>query len=131
MEKAAKRHSAHRNKHHLLYPERAWQRLGPVGVLLRGGFTVKMNHDIHKELHDEVDKTLGGYVWSDKLPRKCTLKYLEREFKREERAIKKMKPIQKIEWLESRLSYDDTHSYWLKTMLRRQREFLENHIREL
>ena len=131
MEKAPKRAARHRNKHHLLYPERAWQRIGPIGILLRGGFTIKIDRDIHKMLHDEIDKTLGGYVWSDKLPRKSTLLYLQKEFKRDERAIKKMKPLDKINWLEKRLSYDDSHSYWLKTMLHRQREFLENHIEEL
>ncbi len=131
MEKVPRKHSIHRNKHHLLYPERAWRRLGPIGEMLRGSFIIKINRNVHKELHDEIDKTLGGYVWSDKLPRKCTLLYLKKEYQRQERTINKMKPIDKIKWLEERLSYDDAHSHWLKTMLRRQREFLENHYEEL
>lgn len=130
MEKA-KPHTTHRNKHHILYPERAWLRLGLEGRVLRSGFVVKINRDVHKQLHDEIDPKLGGYVYMDKLPSKKTLKYLCREFEKNERVIKKMKPIEKIEWLESRLSYGDAHSYWLKTMLRRQREFLENHTGEL
>jgi len=87
--------------------------------------------DLHRQLHDKVDRTLGGYVYRKMLPSEKTLRYLNREFEKNERAIKKMKPIDKIKWLEDRLSYKDARSYWLKTMLREQREFLEKHSGEL
>jgi len=111
------------NKHHILYPRAAWERLGPVGIFLRDSFVVRMRYDQHKKLHRKIDKTLGGYVWSDKLPKKSTLKYLEKEVARDYRRLSRMCAIDKIEWLMERLSYDDAHSYWLKTMLRRQREY--------
>lgn len=119
------------NKHHIVYPESVFQRLGMYGEMLRGAFVVRIDCDIHKQLHDEIDRTLGRYVCSNKLPSEETLKYLCRQFKRNERAIRKMGPIDKIKWLESRLSWSDARNHWLKTMLRQQREFLENHIGEL
>ena len=61
MEKAPKRAARHRNKHHLLYPERVWQRIGPIGILLRGGFTIKIDRDIHKMLRDVMEE-IGEYM---------------------------------------------------------------------
>ncbi len=120
-----------RNRHHILYPQAAWLRLGPIGSFLRGAFIIRINKELHAQLHHEIDKTLGGYVWSDHLPRKCTLMYLEKELKRDEELVKTSGPIGKIDWLMDRLSYSDSHSYWLKTMLRRQREFLIEHQEEI
>jgi hypothetical protein len=57
--------------------------------------------------------------------------FLEKELKRDEDFVKTSDPIGKIDWLMDRLSYDDSHSYWLKTMLRRQREFLLEHQEEI
>ena len=118
------------NKHHILYPRVAWERIGPLGVFLRDNFVVTMRYDQHKQLHRKVDRTLGGYVWSDKLPKKSTLRYLEKELVRNYRKVSHMDAIRKIEWLMDRLSYDDAHSYWLKTMLRRQRDFLLDAAKE-
>ena len=111
------------NKHHILYPRAAWERLGPVGIILRESFVVRMRYEQHKSLHRKIDGTLGGYVWSDKLPKKSTLNYLEKELARDYKRISRMDAVDKIEWLMDRLSYHDAHSYWLKTMLRRQRDY--------
>lgn len=129
--KVKRRHKRECNKHHPLYPERAYLLLGKLGTTLRDGFVIWMPMDLHRQLHDKVDRTLGGYVYRKMLPSEKTLRYLNREFEKNERAIKKMKPIDKIKWLEDRLSYKDARSYWLKNMLREQREFLEKHSGEL
>lgn len=120
-----------RNRHHILYPRKAWIRLGPVGTYMRGVFIIRINSQLHEELHREIDPTLGGFVWSRRLPRKCTLIYLEKELRRHEHEVKELKPVEKVDWLMDRLSYDDSHSHWLKTMLSRQRKFLTEHQEEI
>ena len=98
---------------------------------MRGIFIIRINSKLHEELHHMIDPTLGGFVWSRRLPRKSTLIYLEKELRRNEKEVKELKPIEKVDWLMDRLSYYDSHSHWLKTMLRRQREFLIEHQEEI
>ena len=98
---------------------------------MRGVFIIRINSQLHEELHREIDPTLGGFVLSRRLPRKCTLIYLEKELRRHEHEVKELKPVEKVDWLMDRLSYDDSHSHWLKTMLSRQRKFLTEHQEEI
>ena len=125
--------TVHKNgldRHHLLYPRRVWNCLGPTFCRLRGAFVIKTRQNIHRALHHTIDPTLGDHITELQLPDESILLLLETAFAEQESDIKHMGPIEKIIWLNSHIGEEDPSSTWLRTMLDSQREFLEAHQEE-
>ena len=121
----------HRNRHHLLYPARAWRSIGPNSLILRGAFIVKINEQLHMQLHRELDGYLGDNITRNQLPRKSTIKHLKKEYKKHELQVRTMDPIQKLEWLENEIDPSIKRNVWLFRMLDMQRRFLIAHSEEI
>ena len=117
------------DRHHLLYPRRVWNRLGPEYCHLRGIFVVKIRQAIHRKLHHTIDPTLGEHITESQLPDESTLLSLEKASAENESEIKAMSPFEKIDWLDGHLEDNDS-STWLKNMLQSQRELLQASLEE-
>ena len=120
-----------RNRHHLLYPARVWRSIGPNALLLRGAFIVKINQQLHAQLHRELDNHLGDFITRDMLPRKSTIKHIKKEYRKNEWKIRTMTPIEKLEWLEQEIDPSIHRNRWLYRMLDMQRVFLVAHQEEM
>lgn len=123
--------SRHCNRHHLLYPARAWRAIGPNALILRGAFIIRINEELHTELHRELDRYLGDYVTRKMLPRKNVIKHIKKEYRRREWEVRAMDPIEKLEWLESEIDPNVSRNRWLFRMLDMQRRFLITHREEI
>ena len=121
----------HRNRHHLLYPARAWRSIGPNALILRGAFIVKIDEKLHEQLHRELDGLLGERITRRMMPQKSTIKQLKKLYRRQESAIRKMNAIEKIEWLEEQLDSRQRRNRWLLQMLGRQKRFFIRHQEEM
>ncbi len=119
-----------RNRHHLLYPRRAWQYFGKEALAFRGKFIIKINTGLHAELHHEIDPLLGDNVGVTMLPDVRTLKYLELAYQQDKIIVKQMKPAERIDWLVMHVGRAKRNR-WLRHMLLAQKRFLETHKEEI
>ena len=133
MENEPKKHhpKKRRNRHHILYPRQAWIKAGPVGMSLRGAFIIRLNCETHSKLHNEIDPRIGEEVQRDKLPNKRTLRHLKKEYNRNESKVRRLGPIEKIDWLDGKLDPSRDANQWLLSVLEYERMFLESHQEEL
>ena len=119
-----------RNRHHILYPRQAWVEAGPIGTRLRGAFIVRMDSNLHSNLHYEIDPLIGDEVKREMLPSKRTLRHLRKEYLRNESNIRRMPALEKILWLNNHLDPERASNGWLRELLLYERLFLENHREE-
>lgn len=115
-----------KNRHHLLYPRRAFNDGYRYAGILRGEFIVKMPVELHAALHREVDEKLGINIGTQHLPKKRTLRYLQREYNKSRDKISRMTTIQKLEWLDRKLKRFGGDASWMKQLVRLQLEFLKH-----
>ena len=113
----------HRNRHHLLYPRRAWTEAGEAAQYIRGAFVVKLPEEFHKELHREIDGKLADSVEVCHLPSKKDLERMAKIVQRNEVYISKMTPIGKLLWLWTKIPDIDNNAYF-KTLIAQEITFL-------
>lgn len=117
------------NKHHLLYPKRAWQKSGANALYLRGEFIVHLPINIHQMLHREIDYRLGDEC-SCYLPTRSTLANLAGMYEMHQYELSMLGAIDKLEWLDSRLDCCFLNS-WLHNLIRYELDFLIRHEEEI
>ncbi len=117
-----------RDRHHILYPHRIWRNLPAHIRDLRGGFAVKINKNLHGQLHQEVDKELGEEIDVSYLPGESVLNYVANNYFANEDAINELDAVAKIDWLLKNFTDKDPQNEWLRMMLSCQREFLVSHV---
>ena len=133
MESSPKKHhpKKRRNRHHILYPGSAWRQTGPVGLILRGVFIVRINSETHSKLHYAIDPLIGETIRREMLPSKRTLQHLKKEFYRDENNVRRMNAFEKIAWLNNHLDSERASNGWLRDLLSYEESFLEEHKEEL
>ena len=115
------------DRHHILYPHQIWRDQPSLIRDLRGAFTFKINKDLHRQLHTEVDATLGENVDENYLPSESTLELIANTYTSNKTTINELEPTEKIDWLLNNLNDADPRNSWLRTMLESQSKFLRTY----
>ena len=126
-----------RNKHHLLYPERAFT-LNENNLKLREFFVVSMPMYLHNQLHNELDAlfSVGNDGFSKNLPLLPDQKTLDNIYyalERDKETILGGEPteIQLLDWLDDQLPDDDRANWWMIMLVRVQKMFYVEHAEEM
>ena len=123
------------NRHHLLYPERAFDQIDPWGVKLRSYFVETVPMWFHTELHTSIDKyhdigISGVIIDKTYLPNQRTLEALWWLVEKERAKLDGYSATMKLRWLDFNIQ-NNNENYWLKSLIRAQIEFFEEHAEEL
>ena len=114
------------NRHHMLYPARAWRDAGPSAQYLRGMFIIHLPMNLHKQLHDKIDKKLGEEINPNLLPARLNLQRIANVIQVNEANFEKYTPLKKLAWLQKNIECVP-HSKYLDTLLKKQISFLRKH----
>ena len=120
-----------KDRHHLLYPRRAWTKIGPNARSVRRIFSIKINRKLHSDLHKEVNKHICGIITREMLPDKDTIRHIKKSYQRNRKLVRAMGPIEKLEWLIRRMKPSIERNEWTIKILTLQLEFLRAHAEEL
>ena len=120
-----KRKSEKFNRHHLLYPARAWREAGDDAQFIRGSFIVSMPSSMHEKLHKQVDKRLGGRITRNHLPPPEQLAKMAESIRNNSDAFHSMTAIEKLRWL--RVQTADCGNRYTKALIGVQIAFLRKH----
>ena len=111
------------NRHHLLYPKRAWTDAGTDAQYIRGVFVVDLPVDFHNELHREIDKKLGDEIRPYHLPSEQQLAKMAEMVRDNQAYLVKMSPIKKLLWLWTKVP-DIDQSVYFRTLITQEINFL-------
>ena len=114
------------NKHHMLYPARAWRDAGISAQYLRGMFIVHLPMNLHKQLHDKIDKKLGVEINPNHLPARLNLQQIAKSIQVNEANFEKYTPLNKLKWFQKAIECVP-HSRYLDILLKKQIRFLKKH----
>ena len=114
------------NKHHMLYPARAWHDAGSSAQYLRGMFIIHMPMRLHEQLHEKIDKKLGDDINANHLPARLSLERIANMVQVNEASFENYTPIKKLMWLQKVLE-GIPHGSYLDILLDKQISFLEKH----
>ena len=112
------------NRHHLLYPARAWREAGDDAQFIRGSFIVSMPSSMHQKLHRQIDKRLGGRITKNSLPPPEQLERIANCI-RENENFHSMTAIEKLRWL--RVQTMRYNNRYIKALIGTQIAFLRKH----
>lgn len=126
-----------RNKHHLLYPERAFTR-NENNQKLRDFFVVSMPMYLHKQLHDELDALFSvgndGYGKNLRLlPDQEVLDALYYAFERDKdtKLSGDCTAVEWLQWMDSQIPDDDRKNWWMICLVRVEMRFFIEHAEEM
>ena len=123
------------NKHHLLYPEKAFMGAGPYGVELREFFVVHMDMHIHTQLHTTIDGLHGigncpTYTvsqYKEILPEQGTLEELCRELHQDQSKLIRATPEELLDWLATHLD-GKSDGAWLFNLVTDEMQFFKQAV---
>lgn len=120
-----KRKSETFNRHHLLFPARAWRDAGEDAQYIRGSFIVSMPSSMHQELHKKIDKKLDGRITKQNLPSRKQLKKIADCIRDNSDSFHSMTAIEKLRWLKVNKSV--SRNRYMKVLIGAQIRFLRRH----
>ena len=123
------------NRHHMLYPERAFEQAGANALKLRNYFVVVTPMYLHSLLHTTIDNQhdIGiSNVVIDKtyLPNQGTLEKLVEFLERDKEKLDGYSALMKLQWLDFNLE-NNFENYWLKSLIRDEIKFFKEYAEEL
>ena len=113
------------NRHHLLYPARAWREAGDDAQYIRGQFIVTLPSDLHNQLHRRLDRKLGGIITRKDLPPPRQMTKMANLIRHNSEYFHSMSSIRKLRWLS--LQTKGFHNRYLNAVIKKQIAFLQKH----